>query len=317
MDILSKETLTAASFQPVLTNNDTCAVNLKGTSVVSIADFPKENQPNGWIQLFVPVAVTLFVVFLEKWLVMLYDSCKECKARKRYRNTVLDWVKKITTSEKAFNQTVSNLSIRIFDSDEMLPVAYAMPLVLHNSLKDMSVEKMTDAFLSDFKKDKEVRYVRMFNIISGIEFLKKMTEGVTHSYEEYNKQSFDLCREWNNTYESFIDSYNAMPLNNPYQTIVEAWQTELVKTPSSRKVHLIFLEKLFYKAVELNDFKTLSQINRMRKTVLQSETISEGFAKNFMEISETIEQTIDSLSESEQYFRKDKGSEASNVIHLL
>ncbi len=316
MEVPVTDSTTTALFQPVYPTVDTCAVNVTGTTVVSVADFPRENQPNGWLQLFVPVAVALFVVFLEKWLTLLYDRSKEREARKRYRNAVLDWISNITSSEKTFNQSVSNLSKNILSSDEMQPVAYAMPLSLHDKLSDMSVEKMTEAFLTDFKKDKEKRYVNMFNIISGFEFLTKMTEGVAQTYEHYNKQSFEQCREWNSTYESFIDSYNAMPLNSPYQAIVEAWQTELVKTPGSRKVHLRYLEKLFYKAVELNDYKTLSLINRMRKTVLQSQKISEGFADNFSAMANNIELVIDSLSESEAYFRKDKGSEASNVTHL-
>ncbi len=316
METQIKDSALGFSFMPVQPTADTCAVKVTGTTVVSLADFPSGNQPNGWLQLFVPVAVALFVVFLEKWLYLLYERSKEREARKRYRNTVLDWIKNITTSEKSFNQTVSNLSKKISGSDEMLPTAFAMPLVLHDSLKDMSVEKMTDAFLSDFKKDKDVRYVRMFNIIYGFAFLKKITDSVTHSYESYNKQLFDLCREWNTTYESFIDNYNSMPVPNQYQKIVEAWQMELVKKPGSRKVHLSFLEKLFFKADEFKDYKTLSLINRMRKTVLQSEKISNGFADNFKEMSENIGLTIDSLSESEQYFRKDKGSQLSTVIQI-
>lgn len=311
-----KDSTTIAPFLPVQSTADTCAVNVTGTTVVSVADFPRENQPSGWLQLLVPVVVALFVVFLEKWLVIYYEHRKEREARKRYRNTVLDWIRYITPSEKTFNQSVSNLSKNISSSDEMQPVAYAMPLSLHDKLSDMSVEKMTEAFLTDFVKDKDERYVKMFNIISGFEYFTKMTEGVTQTYENYNRQSFEQCREWNAIYESFIDGYNAMPLNSPYQTIVEAWQTELVKTPGSRKVNLSFLEKLFYKAVELNDYKTLSQINRMRKTVLQSQKISEGFADNFSAMANNIELTINSLLESEVFFRKDKGSEASNVIHL-
>lgn len=315
METSVKDNTTVALFQPVLPTSDTCAVNITDTTVVSVADFPRENQPNGWLQLLVPVAVALFVVFLEKWLIIWCDRSKERKARKLYRNTVLDWIANILPSEKAFNQTVSILSSNISSSDEMQPVAYAMPLSLHDKLSDMSVEKMTEAFLSDFQKDKDERYVRMFNIISGFEFLTKMIEGVTQTYDNYNKQSFEQCREWNATYESFIDSYNAMPLHNPYQTIVEAWQMELVKKTDSRTVNLRYLEKLFITADKSKDYKTLSLINRMRRTVIQSQKISEGFAEIFLAMASNIELTINSLLESETFFRKDKGSESSNVIH--
>ena len=292
-------------FLPVAhTANDTCAVNVTGTTVVSVAEMPQDNnQPNGWVQLLLPLAIALFVVFLEKWLGLYYERKQERKARKRYRETVLDWIGNIMPFERSFNQTVSDLSKNIANSDDMQPVAYAMPLALHDKLTGMSVEQMTDAFLSDFKKDKDIRYTQMFNILSGFEFLSKTTESVTKSYESYNKQSFDLCREWNSTYESFIDKYNSLPESNQYQTIVEAWQMELVKTPGLRTVHLRYLEKLLVMADKSKDYAILSLINRMRRTVLQSQGTSKGFATNFEAMEQSLDITIESLIKAARYFR--------------
>ena len=303
-----KDTASIIDFIPLQPTVDTCKVNVTDTTIVSVTHFPTDNQPNGWLQLLLPAVVALIVVFLEKWVAKIFECRKERDKRKRYRNTVLDWIKNITTSEKSFNQTVKCLSTSISSSDDMQPVAYAMPLVLHDSLKDMSVEKMTDAFLSDFKKDKEERSKKVFAIISGITFLKKINEKVIQSYETYNRKSFDLCQEWNTTYESFLDNYNAMQVPNQYQQIVQEWQMELVKKPGSRKVHLDFLEKVLLIANKSKDYKTLSLINRLRRTVLQSEKNIIGFADNFKGMSNSISLTIDSLLESEQYLRKDKRS---------
>lgn len=304
MDTTSIDSTAIATFQPVAhTANDTCAVNETGTTVVSVADMPQENQPNGWVQLLLPLAIALFVVFLEKWLSLYYERKQERMARMRYRETVLDWIGNIMPFERSFNQTVSDLSKNIANSDDMQPVAYAMPLALHDKLTGMSVEQMTDAFLSDFKNDKDIRYTQMFNILSGFEFLSKTTEGVTKSYESYNKQLFDLCREWNSTYESFIDKYNSLPQSNQYQTIVETWQMELVKAPGLRTVHLRYLEKLLIIADKSKDYVILSLTNRMRRTVLQSQGISKGFATNFETMSQNLGFTIDSLVKAAQYFK--------------
>lgn len=63
----------------------------------------------------------------------------------------------------------------------MQPQAYAMPLTMHDKLSEMTVEKMTEAFLSDFKKDKDKRFIHMYNILSNFECLSKITNGVKES----------------------------------------------------------------------------------------------------------------------------------------
>lgn len=319
MDSTSIDSTTIATFQPVAhTANDTCAVNVTGTTVVSVAEMPQDDsQPSGWVQLLLPLGIALFVVFLEKWLSLYYDHRQQRKARKRYRETVLDWIGNIMPFERNFNQTISELSKNISSSEDMLPLPYAMPLALHDKLTGMSVEQMADAFLRDFKNKKDERYVQMFNILSGFEFLSKTTESVTKSYDLYNKQMFDLCRDWNATYESFIDKYNSMPEPNQYQTVVEAWQKELVNTPSSRTVHIRYLEKLLVLAAKSKDFSTLSLINRMRRTVQQSQGTSNGFADNFGAMSHNLDVTIDSLVNAVQYFRDNEPDDCCFFIKMF
>ena len=68
--------------------------------------------------------------------------------------------------------------------------AYALPLTLHEKLNEMTVEQMTDAFLSDFENDKEKRYAHMYNILTNFEYLSKITESVKLPYDTYNKAGF-------------------------------------------------------------------------------------------------------------------------------
>lgn len=136
-------------------SQDISPVAVTGTMEVSVSNMPKDNQPNGWVQLLLPIFITLFVVFIDKWVTRWYAHRDEKEARKQFRDTVLDWIMKIEPIERSFCQSVQQLSDSIQASDDMQPVAFAMPLTLHDKMKEMSVEKMTDAFLKDFKDDKD------------------------------------------------------------------------------------------------------------------------------------------------------------------
>lgn len=198
----SNNTVSFDSVKPMAAG-DTGTITATGTTVVPVSDMPKENQPNGWLQLLLPIAITLLVVFVEKWVSRGFEKKDAKQARKKFRETVLDWTAKIQPVEKRFYQSIRDLSAAIKSSDDMQPVAYAMPLTVPEKLNELTVEKMTDAFLTDFEDDKDMRYKHLYNIISDLEFLSKISNSVKESYETYNKQLFALCQEWNEAYVAF------------------------------------------------------------------------------------------------------------------
>lgn len=290
--------------QDIPTVHDTCTVSVTGTTVVSVADMPNENQPNGWLQLLLPVAFTLFVVFLDKWVTRCYARKDEKEAHKRYRETVLDWIVRMEPIERVFSESVNNLSTAIGQSDDMQPLAYAMPLTLHDKLNDMTVMKMTDAFLMDYKEDRDKRYAHMYNIISNMEFLSKITDSVRESYDSYNKQSFALCNEWNKAYMAFIERYNTFSKGNPYEKTVMAWLVSLLKTPNSIKIHLTCLTVLNDVAFNEKDYDTLSLVNKMLHVAKQSQATSAGFSKVFSDVASNINLSLNSLMDAEKFFRE-------------
>jgi len=305
----SSNTAVFDSMQPVtVVLDDTSAVTVTGTTVVSVSDMPKENQPNGWLQLLLPIAITLLVVFVEKWVTLYYERKDDREARKRYREFVLDWIEKISPIEKVFCQSVHDLAGTIKTSDNMQPVPYAMPLTLHDKLKDISVEQMTNAFLRDFKEDKDKRYANMYNIISNLEFLSKISNGVKESYDTYNKQSFALCQEWNEAYVAFVQRFERLGEGNSYETIVAQWRIELITKTNSVKVHLKYLDQLDTVAFRIKDYDTLSLVNRMHLIAKQSEATGAGYVKVFSNIASSIDDTLNTLSAAEQYFRANETS---------
>ena len=302
-----KDTLTLSvdTLQPVeQVVPDTSAITITGTTVVSVADMPKENQPNGWVQLLLPIGITLFVVFLEKWVSNFFEQRREKKARKLYRETVLDWIKQIMPIEYAFAKLVHLLAKTLNETDEMQPVAFALPLTLHNKLSDMTVEKMTESFLKDFKKDKNNRYVKMYSIISGFEFLSRITEKVTDSYNTYNRQFNDYNKEWNKAYIAFVDYYNRLPKGNPYEETMFSWINEMMSEPQSLMVKFQFTNRLSGAAFNQKDFDAMSMAERMNRVVSQIMAMNKGYAKVFEDIANNIDSSIKSLSESEEYFRE-------------
>jgi hypothetical protein len=285
-------------------SQDTCSVRVTGTTVVSVVDLPRENQPNGWVQLLLPIFITLLVVFVEKWVSRYYNNKDEKEGRKQLRNVVLDWIEKVTPIEETFSQSVRKLSKEIKSSDEMQPVPFAMPLTLHDKMKNMSVEKMTDAFLEDFKAERDKRYAHMYNIISSFEFLSKIKNSVRESYDSYNKQSFTLCQQWNNLFERLREKCTTLDNDSPYNTPLTIWFAQQMNNPNSVKSNLQALDSLCVLAFNNNDFEMLSIFTKMRDTARQSLETSKGYAQVFFDVANNIDLSLKSLSESKQYFKK-------------
>ena len=286
-------------------SQDISPVAVTGTMEVSVSNMPKDNQPNGWVQLLLPIFITLFVVFIDKWVTRWYAHRDEKDARKQFRDTVLDWIMKIEPIERSFCQSVQQLSDSIQASDDMQPVAFAMPLTLHDMMKEMSVEKMTEAFLKDFKDNKDKRYANMYNIISNFEFLSKISDSVRESYDSYNKQSFALCQQWNGLFEKFREKCHKMKDGNPYEATLTVWFAQLLQTPNSVKTHIQALDALCLLSFKENDFEMLSMVSKMRDIARQSQATSEGYAKVFTDIAGNIDLTLNSLSASEKFFRSE------------
>lgn len=293
------------SLQPIsVVVHDTCNVAVSETTAVSVPDIPKDNQPNGWIQLLLPIFITLLVVFIDKWVTRWYSHRDEKDARKQFRDTVLNWIVKIEPIEKTFCQSVQQLADNIKASDDMQPIAFAMPLTLHNKMKEMSVEKMADAFLKDFKEDKDKRYANMYNIISNFEFLSKVSDSVRESYDSYNKQLFSLCQLWNGMFEKFREKCNQLKDDSPYSAVLTVWFAQLLKTPNSVKTHIQALDALCLLAFNENDFEMLSMVSKMRDIARQSQSTSVGYAKVFTDLAGNIDLTLKSLATSECFFRE-------------
>ena len=289
---------------------DSAVVDTTTTISVAEAKQPIENgtfsQPNGWLQLSLPLLVAIFVVLLDKWIDRRNAKANAKETRKCYRNTVLDWIKNILPVEKTFSQSVHDLAKSVGESDDMQPQPFAMPLTMHDKLHEMTVEKMTEAFMHDFKDDKDKRYINMYNILSNFEYLNRITVGVMQSYDTYNKQSFALCGEWNALYDDLMVHFSKLPQSNPYNTIVTAWMVELMQKPNSVVVHGKYLNMLNLKAIGEKDVDTFTRINKLHRVVLQVQALNIGIGKNFSDMAANIDLTLNSLAEAEAYFRGEK-----------
>lgn len=184
----------------MLKNENPSNINLMDTSV-SVSETAENNfwikngQPSGWTQVLLPVCITLFAVFLEKWIAKYYTKKKEKKDREKYRHTVIDWIKLIIPIEESFAESLSDLSNSIAQSDDMQPERYDMPITIPDKVGNMTVEQTMDAFLTDFDGDKKKSSVHIYNIISCMEFLSKTRGEIAKFYDAYNKQAFSYCEQ--------------------------------------------------------------------------------------------------------------------------
>lgn len=287
---------------------DTAAVHVKAEMISETQQTTMYNgessQPGGWTQLLLPLVIALLVVFLDKWVTRWYERKDAKVSRKHYRDTVLDWIDKIQPIEQTFRDSIQSLSKTIEESDDMLPQPYAMPLTMHDKLGVMTIEKMTDAFLRDFKNDKDKRFIHMYNILSNFEYLSKITNGVKESYNTYNKQAFRLCQEWNGLYEDLMAYFNRLHDVNPFSTIITGWMMELMDNPNSVAVHEKYLNMLNLVAVKEKDVDTFARINKLHRVVAQVQVLNKGFAKNFSDMASNIDLSLNSLNAAVKYFRE-------------
>lgn len=263
-----------------------------------------EGQPSGWTQLFIAVGVPLFVVFLEKWVAKHYANRKERDNREKYRKTVMDWIKLIIPIEKRLLKSLSDLSNSIVQSDDMQPERYEMPITIPDKIGVLTVEQTMDAFLTDFKGDKEKCSSHIYNIISCFEFLSKTSNEITKFYDTYNKQVISCCEQWNAELNAFKE-WNMQQNDESIKRIVGLWAAGLIVKNNSVRTH----EKLVNDMIQLRseDSNIAPVLIRMRTIIQQRKALSNGYATVFDNISKNIDFSLDQLSTASAFFA-DKNS---------
>ena len=262
-----------------------------------------KSQPGPWAPIWIPTFCSIIVFVLGWVLTRLFKNKDEKKKRKDYRKMVIDWVKLAQPIEMEFINSINSFSETVAASENMQPEPYSMPQPLPNRLNELSIEKLTDSFLTDAKGDKQKRNYHLFNIISGFEFMKKISDLVHFSYDNYNKQAGDLCQQWSDTYMEFINNINVSSYIQEYKPILDKWQKALSKHHNSFKVNELYVDMLFDKANIINDTDLMPYINRMDYITKQSQELNKGVAKLFQSISIMTQPSLDSMIAASEYLK--------------
>ncbi len=259
----------------------------------------KDGQPSGWTQLFIAVGIPLFVVFLDKWITKCHTNKKEKRDRERYRKTVIDWISLITPIENSLSNSLSDLSNLIAQSDDMQPEFYAMPTTIPDKLGSLTVEQIMDAFLTDFKGDKDKCSVHIYNIISCLDFLSKTRNEIMKVYDAYNKQSVSYCEQWN-TELSVFKEWKMQQGDAEIDRIVRLWAAGLICKKDSIQVHEKLVSDIF------NMFGTSLDITpaliKMQNVIQQRRALSKGYSTVFANLSQKINLSLEQLSAACDYF---------------
>lgn len=315
--INSNDTLTVAidSMQEI---DDSSNVNLVDTAV-SVSETTKNNfwikdgQPSGWTQVLLPVGITLFTVFLEKWVANCFTKKKERKDREKYRNTVIDWIKLIIPIEEQLAESLSSLSNSIAQSDDMQPEPYDMPTTIPDKVGTMTVEQMMDAFLTDFNGDKDKSSVNIYNIISCLEFLSKTRGEIAKLYDTYNKQAFSCCEQWNVEINAF-KKWNMQQIDETIKQIVKSWATGIIVKKDSIQIHEKFVDEMIQMCG--NDPNIVPTLIRMKNIVKQRKALSNGYATIFEKMSERINFSLGQLSDASEFFAEEKSYKKAKPIWI-
>ncbi len=302
----------------ILENDNPSNINLMDTAV-SVSGttennfWLKDGQPSGWTQVLLPVGITLFAVFLEKWIAKCYTKKKEKKDREKYRNTVIDWIKLIIPIEEGLAESLSNLSNSIAQSEDMQPEPYDMPTTIPDKIGTMTVEQMMDAFLTDFNGDKKKSSVHIYNIISCMEFLSKTRGEIAKFYDAYNKQAFSYCEQWNVEIDAFKE-WNMHHNDESIKHIVRSWNAELIVKKDSAHAH----EKLVDAMIQLRgkDPNVAPILIRMKNIILQRKALSDGYATIFENMSKNITFSLRQLSDASDFFAENRSYIKEKLLYI-
>lgn len=302
-DTITSDTI--AVIDSVFVEVDTSFTQVSDTCVAMVAQQPQAiSEPGLWAPIWIPTVCSIAVFVLGWVFTRLFKWIDDCKARSNYRSMLVDWVDMVVPVEETFVESIKALSKAIADSDNMQPEPYAMPQSIPNRLNELSLEQLTDAFLRGAKNDKPKRNAHLFNIVSGFEFLAKISRQVATTYEAYNKQAFDLCREWNEVYQSFVNQVKTSSHAVEYQQLLRSWQLELIIQRDSTTVHQKHISEFYTHANTLNDNDMLPLINRMRYIIQLSQALRKGMAKNFANMALVTKSSLKTMAEAAEHFSK-------------
>lgn len=276
---------------------DTCVATM-------VQETRMTNEPGPWASIWIPTLCSIAVFVLGWVFTRLFKWIDDYKARSNYRSMLVDWVDMVVPVEETFVGSIEALSEAIANSDNMQPEPYAMPQSIPDRLNELSLEQLTDAFLRGAKDDKQKRNAHLFNIVSGFEFLGKMSHQVATTYETYNKQAFDLCREWNEVYQSFVNQVKISSHVVEYQQLLRVWQFELIIQRDSTKVHQKHIGEFYTHADAFNDNDILPLINRMRYIIQLSQALRKGMAVNFANMAKVTKTSLKAMADAAEHFRK-------------
>lgn len=278
-------------------DTSSCEISVSDTKGNTI--WLNNGQPSGWTQLLLPVCITLVVVFLEKKVEKHYNNKKEREDRKRYRQTVIDWIRLLIPIENILSESLSDLSTSIAQSDDMQPERYGMPSTIPDKLGTLTVEQMMDAFLTDFKGDKEKCSVHIYNIISCLDFLSITRNEITKTYDFYNNQTIRCCERWNSEISEF-KQWNIQQNDAEIEKIVRLWAAGLICKKDSIQVHEKLVNDIFQMYGTALDITPV--LIKMQNVIQQRRALSNGYSTVFADLSKKIDFSLEQLSEACDFF---------------
>ena len=279
------------------------AIDSGAVNTVAVVGDRHDYQPGAWAPIVVPTVCSI-IVFVIGWVLTRYFKKKdEKKSRNTYKALVIGWIRMIETSEEQFIQSIKDISASIGESDNMQPEPFSVPQAIPHRLNEFPLEKLTDVFLNSKKGNERIRSeVHFFNIVSGFEYLSKMAEQVQSFYERYNKETLDLCQEWNTVYSQFVDSLNSSLSLKYYKPIKNSWDSAFRENKDSIKVHQNHIVQFANQADSLKDKTIIAFINRLGVILEQRKAINTGFAQLFESMADFTHESYQSMREAADYF---------------
>ena len=258
-----------------------------------------------FIAVFIPLLIFAIGVFIS-WC----KKKKEKKERVKSKiSTITNWIQLMKKSIDLQLESNRNFSKEMRNSTIIHPAPISFYNLLADKLQEISLSEYSEYLVENIKGDSTEKNKDLFNIISQIEFLKKIEIRIQVTYNEQKIEIMKMMDEWNKKLKEvdnlvLDDSKDKETVSSIYKMYAELVKLLRKKHPDDYK-HLTFITNELIMPLqnftkELKDNKYANNLTMILTHMLfiekQFVMNKEGFASVFDEVSVQIKTAYDLLT---------------------
>jgi len=170
-------------------------------------------------KILIPVLVTIllfFIGYLIGWITTKYGKYKETK---EYREMILEWIGLIEKPIQTQIDTCKKFAELVGSSEDLQPEVLEYNNFIIEKIETIPIERYIKTFVINTKGNIKEKYKRIYDLISQLDYLKKVQKEMLDYYEKYHSYCEELMNEWNTNFINLDAIVEKHTLENNVQDI--------------------------------------------------------------------------------------------------